>query len=1018
MTYIDKFLLQVRKTPGAVAVRDEYRELTYSELEQKTASLAKYLYDHGFKAGDVVGVLVPRTLDVVVASLGVMRAGGVYMPMDMSYPQERLKYMREDSGCQIVLEEKDLEYLEYLEYLDSPITLDSPAFLLYTSGTTGKPKGVLHSHRSLLALIEQKHQSPLDATGVVAGFTFIASVHMMFPPLLVGGFCDIVPDSAKADMNLLHEYILTHNIRQLFLAASLAATMVEEYPLDGVTIFSAGEKLRNFKPKGKSLLINSYGSTEGVTVLGGIAHGDEIDIPLGKPLGGITTRLVDENFNDVAEGEAGELIYTGDIMATCYLNLDEQTVAKWINIEGRRWYRTGDRMFVDADGMYHYLGRMDNLVKIRGFRVETGEVENAIRAAEPKIKDVVVVLRSVHGIDHLCSYYTLKSPNSPNVEHVKEEIGRSLASYMIPDVWTYLDEFPRNPNGKIMRGSLPEPQQHLEALSALYSEVELRVEEAARMVLGLDTPVDINESFLSLGGDSLRAMKLSQMLSEQGIRITGSQILRLKILRQIAKDADVAYERLWTPQQYANVRHRFARWGEEIEKVLPLTPQQDDMLYSELFYPDLCDTRTVYVLAVDSKITEDELTKAVARACKENEELRAAVVYQGVSVFQQVITNRTIPCRCIDLSCSEDPFVQIAQICERLKREPIDLEQSPAMEVVAVKIQAGTCILLKILQVSMGLSGVRKGVASILKALATNHPDDQSIKDWIELMPEESLRSSSAQEFKCSRVREVQSNPASLIPHPAPMNNPIAVYSNNPGRKNVVFVHTGNTGSDAYYALADKIGDKCSFAVIEPYNLYHPDDAIDGIPAIAAKYIEILRQYQPQGPYILGGWCYGGVVAHEMACQLQTQGETVERLIMLDSHTVVADTDKKLFIGYSSKIKRDYFETSPLFSDLRNQGLLESVIANAKRVTRNLSTHTPSQFTGPVLYFKPQVTPAGMTGESLLYWQQMMQHKAGGYEKFCTDIRVITTPHEHDLMMDDESLVIIVPEMELILKNE
>ena len=1016
MTYIDKFLGQVRKTPDAVAVRDEFRELTYSELEQKTASLAKYLYARGFKVGDVVGVLLPRTLDIVVASLCVMRAGGVYMPMDMSYPQERLQYMCEDSGCRIVLEAKDLEHLEHLEHLENPvrpITLDSPAFLLYTSGTTGKPKGVLHSHRSLLAMAQQKHQTALNATGVVAVFTFIASVHMMFPPLLVGGFCDIAPDSAKADMNLLHEYISTHNIRQIFLPASLAATMAEEFPLDGVTIFSAGEKLRNFRPKGDSRIINSYGSTEGVTVLGGIAYGNEIDIPLGKPLGGITTRLVDENLNDVANGEAGELIYTGDIMATCYLNLDEQTRAKWINIEGTRWYRTGDRMFVDADGMYHYLGRTDNLVKIRGFRVETGEVENAIRVAAPEIQDVVVVLRSVHGIDHLCAYYTLKQRGESleqREERVKEEIGKTLTSYMIPDAWTYLDEFPRNPNGKIIRGSLPEPQQHLEALSALYSEVELRVEEAARTILGLDTPVDIDESFLSLGGDSLRAMKLSQMLSAQGIRVTGSQILRLKILRQIAEEADVAYERLWTPQQYTNVRNRFAQWGERIEKVLPLTPEQDDMLYSELFYPDVSDTRTVYVLAIDSNITEEELKKAVTQSCKDNEELRAAVIYQGVSVFQQVITNRTIPCRCIDLSCSEDSYVQIAQICEQLKREPIDLEQSPAMEVVAVKTVTGTCLLVKTLQVSLGLNGVRKGIVSILKALATEHPEDQSIRDWIELMPEES--SSSSNGSSGSRVQG-NSNLSTLHSNLSP----IAIYSNNPGKKKVVFVHTGNTGSDAYYALADRIGDKCSFAVIEPYNLYHPNDAIDGIPAIAAKYVEILRQYQPEGPYILGGWCYGGVVAHEMACQLQAQGETVEQLIMLDSHAVVADADKKLFTGYASQTKRDYFETSPLFSDLRNQGLLESIIANAKRVSRNLAAHTPSRFIGPVLYFKPQVTPAGMTGESLLYSQQMMQHKAGGYEKFCTDIRVIMTPHEHDLMMDDESLAIIVPELEPIIKN-
>ena len=1018
MTFIDKFLLQVRKTPEAIAVRDTFHELTYTELDRLTVSLAADLQSRGLTAGEVVGVLLPRTLNIVVAALGVMRAGGVYMPMDMSYPQERLQYMCQDSGCRIVLEEKDLEGMDSSDSSDGSdgsesltsnlSALTSPAFLLYTSGTTGKPKGVLHSHRSLLALVEQKHQSPLDATGVVAGFTFIASAFMMFPPLLVGGCCDIIPESVKADMNLLHEYITNHNIKQLFLAASLAATMVEEYPLDGVTIFSAGEKLRNFHAKGGCKVINAYGSTEGVVTLGGVVHGDEIDIPLGKPLEGITTRLVDENFNDVPYGEAGELIYTGDIMATCYLNLDEQTAAKWITIDGKRWYRTGDRMFVDADGQHHYLGRMDNLVKIRGFRVETGEVENAIRAAASEIQDVVVVLRSVHGIDHLCCYYTLKVRDErleTIAERIKGDIGKSLASYMIPDIWTLLDEFPRNPNGKIMRGSLPAPQQHIEALSALYSEVELRVEEAARIVLGLDAPVDIDESFLSLGGDSLRAMKLSQMLSEQGIRITGSQVLRLKILRQIAAEADVAYERLWTPQQYARVRHRFSSWGEKIEKVLPLTPEQDDMLYSELFYPDVSDTRTVYVLAVDSNIAEDELKKAVAQSCKTCEELRAAVVYKGVSVFQQVITDRTILCHSVDLSCSEDSYVKIAQICDQLKREPIDLEQSPAMEVVAVKTATGTCLLVKTLQVSLGLRGVRKGIVSILKALATNHPDDQSIKDWIELMP--------------ARVQEFKGATGTTNHQPSTQNQPtpLAIYSNNPGKKKVVFVHTGNTGSDAYYALADRIGDKCSFAVIEPYNLYHPNDAIDGIPAIAAKYIEILRQYQPEGPYTLGGWCYGGVVAHEMACQLQAQGEIVEQLIMLDSHAATADTDRQLFTGYSSQIKRDYFETSPLFADLRDLGLLESVVVNASRVSSNLATHTPSLFTAPVLYFKPKVTPAGMTGESLRYWQQMMQHKAGGYEKYCTDIRVIITPHEHDLMMDDESLAIIVPEMELRIKN-
>jgi len=239
----------------------------------------------------------------------------------------------------------------------------------------------------------------------------------------------------------------------------------------------------------------------------------------------------------------------------------------------------------------------------------------------------------------------------------------------------------------------------------------------------------------------------------------------------------------------------------------------------------------------------------------------------------------------------------------------------------------------------------------------------------------------------------------------------IAVFSEGEGQKQIVFVHTGNTGSDAYYQLADKIGGLCGFSVIEPFNLYHPDEIIDGIKAIASKYIEILRRHQPKGPYFLGGWCYGGVVAHEMACQLEAAGEKVEHLVMLDAQVTTDPVSKKLFNSIKAFSKKEYFEKSPLFADLRAQGLLDSLVKNSRRVSRDLARHEPSVFTGPVTYFKPEVTPSGISGKSLQFWQEMMKHKAGGYELFCPNIEIISTPHEHDLMMDEESLAIIVPVM-------
>ena len=1030
MNYIEQFLLQTEKTPNAIAVTDDKRAITYSELKSVSGSLSAFFHQitsQGLKANGQwsIGVLLPRTVDIVVGAIATMRAGGVYMPMDLEYPTERLQFMLKDSSASILLTTKELWKEKQLVFpesqvvfidefqignqcFDADIALDASSFLLYTSGTTGRPKGVLHTHKSLQAMAQQ--WDGFDSTGVVAGFTFIASAFMMFPPLIMGGTCHIVPEAAKLDMYALQTYVEQHHIHQLFLPASLAASMVEEFPLDEVTIFSAGEKLRNFKPKGHCCVMNAYGSTEGVVVLAAKAAGDEMDIPLGSPCKGITARIVDESLHDVQPTTSesmpiGELIYTGDIMAERYLSLDEQTAAKWIWLDGKRWYRTGDRVKIDSDGMYHYVGRSDNMVKIRGFRVETGEVENCIRTADPAITDAVVVLRCLHGIDYLCCYYTATS--SVNVDALKERIGQRLASYMLPDFWVALNEFPRNPNGKIMRNALPEPQQHLEALSALYSEVELIVEESARMVLGLDSPIDIDESFIHLGGDSLRALKLSTMLAEHGIRITGSDILRLKVLRLIAQEAEVAYERLWSPEQYAQVKYRFAQWGEKIQKVLPLTSGQDDMLYSELIFPDCSDNRTVYVLAIDSTIHYEELASAVANTCSLNEELRAAIVYQGVSVFQQVITDRIIPSSCVDLTDNKDALSEIATICDRMKRAPVDLEQSPAMEVVFAQTDRGGCLLVKVLQVSLGLDGTRKGILGILNQLVEKHPDDQSMKDWIDIL------SMAVEED--SKLLTGPSKTSQLLGKLNGSHEDVAVYSDHPDKKKVFFVHTGNTGSDAYYKLADKIGEDCSFMVIEPYNLYHPNDVIDGIKNIAAQYVKIVRKYQSEGPYFLGGWCYGGVVAHEMACQLEAAGEKVEHLIMLDSHAVVDPVAKRLFNSMSSFNKREYFETSPLFADLRAQGLLESVVMNSKRVARDLALHEPSVFGGKVTYFKPQVTPSGISGESLQYWQEMMRHKAGGYEHFCKDIEVIPTPHEHDLMMDDESLAIIVPQLKRYL---
>ena len=232
MTFLNLFSSQAAETPDAIAVADSSSALTYRELERRSSFLAAFLQGEGLKAGDAVGVLLPRTLDIVVAAIGIMKAGCVYMPIDPSYPEDRRAYMMENSGAKILLDESKIALALSCasEFREVSLAPDDPSYLLYTSGTTGRPKGVLHTHRSLLAMVLEECVCDYTSTGVMSGFTFIASIYMMLPPLVRGGRCTIIPEDVKTDLEALDRFIAEKGIREIFLPASLAATMAEEYP--------------------------------------------------------------------------------------------------------------------------------------------------------------------------------------------------------------------------------------------------------------------------------------------------------------------------------------------------------------------------------------------------------------------------------------------------------------------------------------------------------------------------------------------------------------------------------------------------------------------------------------------------------------------------------------------------------------------------------------------------------------------------------------------------------------------
>ena len=1026
------------RNPEKPALIDERGEMTYRELDARSAQAAAALAARGAKPGDRAAVYVPYTKDILLGAVSVLRAGCVFVPFDDAYPVERLQYMLRDSEAAAILTLRELwekkkpdfpaEKVIFLDevcpganagaeaeppavgtaFVSPSLTPASPAMLLYTSGTTGNPKGVLHTHNMLLHLVDWIKVHPDAAmnadtrSGAMSSFSFVGTQMFLLGPLLHGGTVCIAPEAARKDLTLLGQFLREYRVTHMFLPSGLAAILAEDYDIRGRFLFAAGEKLRNFRPLCPgSFLINSYGSTELSGVLSKKVYGDEDNITVGKCWKNTRVRLADEKGNPPAPGEPGELLVSSSFMARRYYGLPELSREKWVRMDGRLWFRTGDRAVCNPEGDWVLLGRTDNMVKLRGFRIETGEVETQIARAARKLgrDDVtqpVVTVKTVCGTDHLCCYY--EAEKELEKEAMTEEISRWLPEYMIPDTWVRMDALPRNANGKIMRSQLPQPVKRHKTSGVLDSEVLSRLVMTAEDVLEPAGFIGPDDRFTDLGGTSLTAMKFAAMLREQGIKISGAQVLQLNVLREIADAAEVSYEQLWSSEERAAVRADFASRGECIQKVLPLSPEQDEMLFMQILHPDRIRFWKTWFLQLDSPVSEEQFREALDFAAQEDEVLRAAVVYHDVSVVQQVITDRRIPLEML----TNDVFGsgEMGLLRSRISDEPADLQRESLIRAFGIRTKERNFLCVTAHSIALDDRRLRACLARVMGMLEKHWPDDVSIREWHALLQQ------GAEEERPT------SSPVKTVPARKSTPPDIFVYSDI-DRPKLVFVHTGNTGSEAYYRLADRIRDALSFSVIEPFNLYHTDEAVCGIRNIAANYIRILKRQQPNGPYLLGGWCYGGVVAHEMACQLEAAGEEVRHLFMLDSHALDSAQLRKMSEAMLSSANRNYFETSPLFAELRQSGMLEAVITNAAHVAEDLKNHRPSVFHGSVTYFKPDTIPAGVTGDNRRYWEKMMEFEAGNFEHYCCrdKLRIIHTPHEHDLMMDDPSLDIIVPEI-------
>jgi amino acid adenylation domain-containing protein len=546
---------RARQTPNAIALilaessdAQKNPRLTYAELMARAAERACALVRAGVTPGSAIGVLLPRSLEVVVSMIAIWRAGGVFVPLDPAYPAERIAFMTSDSGMKAVVTNGAFTKLipdgVSKILVDSGETFESasavrvepndPAYIIYTSGSTGQPKGVSISHgaiaRHTLAMAHYYEITASDRHLHFSPFTFDAAFEQLLPPLIAGASV-VVRDERLWDVSEFIRNIGAFGLTMADLpmaywhqlAQHALGTSAEKIPQQFRLVIAGGEamavdRLAQWQqgPFGNRRLVNAYGPTETTVTAtafeaADFKTGQTGAVPIGRPLPGRDAYILDSALRPVPVRVVGQLYLGGSLLANGYLNRAEQTKQKFIQnpFGPGRLYATGDTARYLEDGTIEFLGRVDDQIKIRGFRVEPGEIETALQE-HPSVRDAVVVAKDDGGGQKRLVGYVTPRNGKVNEREIRQWLRERLPEYMAPNAIVALKEFPLLPSGKVNRKALPDP-----AVTAFTNPhgaapktpLELQLQILFQRVLRRNG-VSVDESFFELGGDSLQALEL------------------------------------------------------------------------------------------------------------------------------------------------------------------------------------------------------------------------------------------------------------------------------------------------------------------------------------------------------------------------------------------------------------------------------------------------------------------------------------------------------------------------------
>ncbi|NYS79518.1 MULTISPECIES: non-ribosomal peptide synthetase [Halomonadaceae] len=738
---------QASAIPEATALVFEEQLLSYAELNTRANRLAHYLIGLGVKPETRIGIAVERSIEMVVGLLGILKAGGAYVPLDPDYPSDRLTYMVEDSGIELLLTQQHLrntlpvsESLSVIELDQLDVTHHTStnpevalhgehlAYVIYTSGSTGRPKGAANRHHALTNRLQwMQNAYGLTADDAVlqkTPFSFDVSVWEFFWPLMQGARLVMAPPDAHREPVQLVELIRTHGITTLHFVPSMLQAFLAHGEVETCTSLTrmvcSGEalpaELQNqvFSRLPQVALYNLYGPTEAAI---DVTHWSCQDdgrnhVAIGQPIAGIRTYVLDGNLNLAPSGVAGELYLGGAGLARGYLHRPDLTSERFVAdpfAQGERLYRTGDLVRWREDGQLEYLGRLDHQVKIRGLRIELGEIEAEL-LAQPAVREAVVVAQEGPGGSRLVAYVVPQDGSELNTAVLREALGQKLPDYMVPGAVVTLDALPLNANGKVDRKALPEPDlasglqyeppqgEVEEALAAIWSEV-LGVERVGR-----------HDNFFELGGHSLLALKVLEQMRHLGLTTQVRtlfqfpalaafvQAIAQKPLRQeivippnrIPRECQAIEPEMLTlielnAEEISTIEAAVPSGAANIQDIYPLVPLQEGIL----FHHRLQQKGDAYVaprlLGFDSRERLEAFIAGFNQLIARHDILRTAVLWEGLREPVQVVSRHAV----LEIEWSVVPDESTGRVAEWLYTQVdpeyrrLDVRQAPMLRAVA-----------------------------------------------------------------------------------------------------------------------------------------------------------------------------------------------------------------------------------------------------------------------------------------------------------------------------------------------